>query len=189
MALEAVNNDAEMNLYSVESGDPESELIDRSAMSEADIGQIDLMMASMARLRKAEDELSDASNKYMKLNKTDMKALRFLIVCKHRGELVTPGDMSVHLGITTASTTKLLDRLEEAGHVKRKPHPSDRRALVVEISPKTHRSAMDTVGKAQAKRFTVAAQRTSKERDIITSFLNDLAANLAVNEEDWNSRP
>ncbi len=179
--------EAAKSLYRVESSDPDSQLIDRSALSDADIAQINRMMVAMGNLREAEDQLTDASTRYMKLNKTDMRALHFLIVCQHRDQLATPGDIATHLGITTASTTKLLDRLEKGGHITREPHPSDRRALVVRVTPETHRSAMNTVGRQQAKRFEVAAARTPDEREVIISFLEDTSAELSTTGQEWAS--
>ena len=173
------------SVYHLESADPRSELVDRASVSEADVSQIDRMMVAMGKLRQREDQLSEASTRYMKLNKTDMRALRFLIVCQNNGNLATPGEIAAHLKITTASTTKLLDRLEHGGHIVREPHPTDRRALVVRVTPQTRSSAMNTVGKHQAKRFKVASERTPKERDVIISFLEDTAQALSLDGVDW----
>jgi DNA-binding MarR family transcriptional regulator len=38
------------------------------------------------------------------------------------------------LGITARSVTALVDGLEEEGHVRRVPHPTDRRATVIELT-------------------------------------------------------
>ena len=146
------------------------------------MAQINQMMAAMAQLRRAEDALSEASTRYMKLNKADMRALHYLIVCLHRDQIAMPGDLAIHLGITTASTTKLLDRPPRAA-ASLKPHPSDRRALSVRITP--DRSAMDTVGRQQAKRFSAAAQRTREERAVIISFLEDTARELSDTTQVW----
>lgn len=180
-------SEAAKSLYSVESSDPESELVDRSELSNADVAQINRMMAAMAALRQTEERITQASTRYMKLNKTDMRALHFLIVCRHRKQLATPSDIAEHLGITTASTTKLLDRLTNGGHITREPHPSDRRALVIRITEDTYRSAMDTVGRQQAKRFVVAARRTPEEREAIISFLEETARELDITGQEWAS--
>ena len=82
-------------------------------------------MAAMAALRQAEEKLSEASLRYMKLNRTDMRALHFLIVAENRKQIVTPSAIAEHLGISTASTTKLLDRLERGDHILRHTHPTD----------------------------------------------------------------
>ena len=47
---------------------------------------------------------------------------------------VSPNHIADQLIISRASVTSLLDSLEKRGFVKRKPHPSDRRMLLVELT-------------------------------------------------------
>lgn len=173
------------NLYDVDASDPRSELIDRSAMAPEDVAQIGELMAALNRLREAEQRLSDASLRYMKLNQTDMRALHYLIVAAHTSAVATPGAIAEHLHISTASTTKLLDRLERAGHITRRPHPSDRRSLAIAITPETREAAMSTVGRQQAKRFHAAARLTPEERATVIGFLDDMAKEISLTDESW----
>lgn len=172
-------------IYDVESSDPRSALIDRSGVSPEDLRQIALLMGALGNLRDAEQKLSLASRRYMRLNETDMRALHYLIVCANQGATATPGGIATHLGISTASTTKLLDRLEKGGHIQRAPHPTDRRALAITITPETRQAAMDTVGKQQAKRFYSAARLTPDERDVVIRFLSDMAEEITLRDEPW----
>lgn len=172
-------------VYSLDASDPHSELLDRSGMSEAELGQIDELMSALARLRSAERELSAASLQYMKLNETDMKALHFLIACEHRGIVATPGAIAAHLRISSASTTKLLDRLEKTGHLRRGTHPSDRRALAITIESATRTAAMRTVGAQHARRFHAARRLSAAEREAVIGFLDDMAQEISVEGLDW----
>src|SRR5690606_24522689 len=133
-------------------------------MAEADVRQVGRVMAALAALREAEQRLAEASQRYMKLNRNDMRALHYLIAAKNRGVIATPGAIAEHLGISTASTTKLLDRLERGGHVTREPHPTDRRALAIAITPETHEAAVATVGRQHAKRFHACPPRRRHRR-------------------------
>jgi len=45
-------------------------------------------------------------------------------------------DLSGELGVTPRNVTALVDALEAEGLVRRKPHPTDRRATVVELTEK-----------------------------------------------------
>jgi len=47
---------------------------------------------------------------------------------------VSPNHIADRLIISRASVTSLLDSLEKRGYVKRQPHPSDRRMLLVELT-------------------------------------------------------
>ncbi|WP_096713827.1 MarR family winged helix-turn-helix transcriptional regulator [Microbacterium sp. SZ1] len=172
-------------IYDVEASDPRSSLIDRSGVAPEDLRQIAALMGAIGELRDAEQKLSLASRRYMRLNDTDMRALHYLIVCANKGVTATPGGIATHLGISTASTTKLLDRLERGGHIRRAPHPTDRRALAITITPETRQAAMDTVGAQQAKRFYSAARLTRDERDVVIRFLADMTQEITLRDEPW----
>ena len=45
------------------------------------------------------------------------------------------------LGVTRRNVTALVDALEEEGLVRRRPHPTDRRATVIELTPEGERTA------------------------------------------------
>ncbi|GAA3345775.1 hypothetical protein GCM10020358_54090 [Amorphoplanes nipponensis] len=44
-------------------------------------------------------------------------------------------DLGAELGTDSAGTTRIVQRLEEAGYVRRRPDPADRRATLVETTP------------------------------------------------------
>src|SRR5271169_2349103 len=50
-------------------------------------------------------------------------------------EGIRPSDLADHVGVTRATMTGLLDSLEKAGLVAREADPTDRRALVIKITP------------------------------------------------------
>lgn len=172
-------------IYNIESSDPRQTLVDRSGVSAEDIRQITELMKALGALREAEQHLSEVSRRYMQLNETDMRALHYLIVCSNTDTFATPGGIAHHLRISSASTTKLLDRLERGGHIVRSPHPTDRRALTISITPETHRAAMETVGRQQSKRFYSAARLTPAEREVVIRFLRDMTDEITLRDEAW----
>ncbi|MFP7365301.1 MarR family transcriptional regulator [Corynebacterium callunae] len=174
------------NLFDVNSSDPNSEIVDRSSLSHEEIAQIGRVMKSLGDLRNAERAVAEASEKYMKLSSQDMRALHYLIVAKHRDEVVTPGMLGQYLSLSPASITKLLNRLEKGGHIIREVHPFDRRAFAIEVTPSTRNSAMQTVGKQHAKRFQSAARLTSAEREIVIKFFEDMNKELSLEDVDWS---
>jgi DNA-binding MarR family transcriptional regulator len=52
------------------------------------------------------------------------------------GEVRIMSDLSGELGVTPRNVTALVDALEGEGLVRRRPHPTDRRATVVELTEK-----------------------------------------------------
>jgi len=156
--------------------DPDQEVVSRAGLDDAELDQIVELLRALRLWREAEERMSEASRRYMRLGDTDMRALRFIIAGQQNGVVVTPGAIAEHLGISTASTTKLLDRLAAAGHVRRLPHPSDRRSVAVEVLEETRRIARDSIGRTHARRFDIAAALSPEQRDVVTRFLRDLAA-------------
>jgi DNA-binding MarR family transcriptional regulator len=156
--------------------DPGQELVKRAAMDDAEVDSVVSVLSALRTWREAELAMSEASQKHMKLNSTDMKALRFLMASRNAGAVVTPGLLAETLRISTASTTKLLDRLERAGHLQRLPHPTDRRALMITVTDATRTDARESVGRIHARRFQAAARLSREERDVVIRFLSDLSA-------------
>jgi DNA-binding MarR family transcriptional regulator len=160
--------------------DPRQELVRHDDLPEEELTEIVRLLSSIRAWREAEQRLNFESRSAMRLNETDMKALRYIIASMNADVAVTAGALSDHLRISTASTTKLLDRLERAGHIVRKPHPTDRRAVTVEITPETHQEVRRTMGLQHARRFEVARSLTPEEREIVTRFLTDLASTTVI---------
>ena len=154
--------------------DPHQQLVARAGLDDADLDQIVRVMEALQGWREAEQRASEASRRYMQLNATDMKALRFLMAARNQDVIATPGAIAAHLGISTAATTKVLDRLAKAGHITRSPHPRDRRALAIAITPETYTAAQETVGRQHVRRFDAAARLAPAERETVIRFLEDL---------------
>ena len=60
--------------------------------------------------------------------------LRILGSLRERGPRIM-SDLKAELGVTATNITALVDSLEKEGLVVRKPHPTDRRATIVELTP------------------------------------------------------
>lgn len=158
-------------MYGLAESDPGQKLIKRAGIAAADLEQIDRIMAEMGRMRQIERRIMRSSQKFMKLNETDMRAIRKMISAKHAGQFVTPGALSQYLGISSASVTKMIDRLESHGHVRRTKHPTDRRSQCVEVTEETHLAARAQLGRHHAMRFEVAKGLSSEEREVVIRFL------------------
>lgn len=66
------------------------------------------------------------------LTATQAMVMRFLL---DRDEL-TSSDLGSRTELDSATMTGILDRLEAAGLIERRPNPSDRRAILVHLTPK-----------------------------------------------------
>ena len=169
--------------------DPDEELVARSHLSDDELAQVVHVLESMRRWRETERAMSEASRRYMRLGETDMRALRYLIAARRHERVVTPSAIATHLGISTASTTKLLDRLAAGHHIRRLPHPTDRRSLAIEVTDETRIAARTSVGRAHARRFDVAAALSAEEREVVTRFFEALVATAPGPLEDAPAAP
>jgi DNA-binding MarR family transcriptional regulator len=92
----------------------------------------------------------------------------------------TPKEVAPLLGTDTAGMTRLLDRLEAKGLVRRVPNPDDRRSVVIEPTAKgrgltPHLPAV--FGRVNAQMLTGF---TEDEIDQFTATLGRMSANLAA---------
>ncbi|MFJ3310636.1 MarR family winged helix-turn-helix transcriptional regulator [Streptomyces sp. NPDC086549] len=90
----------------------------------------DRIIASMTDLAGALGRLNDLIAQQLGIAQTDLLCLHVL----NRAGASTAGALSSQLGRTTGAVTHMIDRLEKAGYVRRKPDPQDRRRVLVEAS-------------------------------------------------------
>jgi DNA-binding MarR family transcriptional regulator len=133
------------------------------------------VLMSIRAMGDAMDRMHSGMKGDMDMNATDVAALRLLVIREQRGVLVSPRDIAQHLRISTASTTKLLDRLEASGHVERRPHPSDRRGRVVVLTDEARRAFFRTFGERLRAMREMALRYDEDELVVIARFLDDLA--------------
>ncbi|MFG2358519.1 MarR family winged helix-turn-helix transcriptional regulator [Streptomyces sp. NPDC048521] len=67
------------------------------------------------------------------MHPTDVRALIALMDARRAGEEMSAGRLGAVLGLNSAGTTALVDRLERAGQVRRVRGAQDRRKVVVEV--------------------------------------------------------
>lgn len=156
--------------------DPNQELVCSGDFDAPEIDQIVEVMESMRRWRLTERKLNEASQKYMGLSENDMRAIRFMIASQRQGELASPSRVAKHLGITNASVSRMIDRLDKNGHIRRLPHPKDRRSTVLEVTEATQTVARQSVGNNHAKRFYAIAELTPHERAAVIKFFAAMIA-------------
>lgn len=165
----------ELSMFDPRVIDPDEEIVQYRSLDEDELNGTVQVLESLRRWHQTERRMSEESRRYMELGETDMRALRYAIAAGRHGCGVTPRMLAEHLRISTASVTKMLDRLAAAGHIRRTPHPEDRRSTVVEVAEETRRAARESVGRRHAERFRVAAGLSSQEREVVIRFLRALA--------------
>lgn len=150
-------------------------LVEEQELDTAEVEEIVDLFAALRRWHRTSAAHSEASRRFMQLGENDMRAIRYVMSVARDGTVVTSTMIARHLGISGPSVTKLLDRLEHGGHIRREPHPTDRRALSIVVTDTTRETATASVGRDHARRFAVAASLTPEERRGATKFLSALA--------------
>lgn len=151
------------------SGDQE-----RSPREESVMG----MLVAVRAFSDAMDRMHGDMRGDMDMNATDLAALRMLVMREQGGMAVSPHDLARHLRISTASTTKLLDRMESSGHLERHPHPRDRRARVIVLTDESRSTFYRHFGAQLSKMRGLADDYSEQELRTITRFLSELSSVL-----------
>lgn len=126
--------------------------------------------------RAAEAAMRRRTRSDMRMGETDLLAIRFLLKAQAVGRAVSPKDLSAHLSISSASTTVLIDRLVRSGHVERRPHPTDRRALVIAPTIDSDDEVRATLGDMHRRMIEVAESLSPDEAVTVLGFLDRMRA-------------
>ncbi|MEV5071199.1 MarR family transcriptional regulator [Microbacterium sp. LMI12-1-1.1] len=133
------------------------------------------VLTSIRAVSDAMERMHSGMKDDMDMNATDVAALRLLIIRERQEQSVSPRDIARHLRISTASTTKLLDRLVDSGHVERLPHPTDRRGRVVVLTDGARQAFFRVFGERLRAMRTIAMRYDESELSVIERFLDDLS--------------
>lgn len=112
------------------------------------------------------------------LNLTDHKALGTLL---DAGQPLTPGQLATQMGLTTGAITGIVDRLEQAGFVRRKRDPQDRRQVSLELNLDRVRRQVFPLFEQLGKRMNALATSYS-DKDLAT-IVEFMEKGLAIARE------
>lgn len=87
-------------------------------------------------------------------------------------EGLTPSEFAERVGVTRATITGLLDGLEREELVKRVPHPSDRRRLIIHLTPKGQQLVAEILPDHFCRTTGLMANLTIKEKKTLIKLLN-----------------
>jgi len=110
--------------------------------------------------------------KDQKLHPTDLRCLAYL---DRVGQPVSPKQIIAELGLTSGSGTALLDRLERVDLIRRIPHASDRRSILIAMTE----HAIEPLARyreieAAFRQATIAL--SDRDLAMIADFLNDMSS-------------
>ena len=106
----------------------------------------------------------NAMNEWAGLNATDMECLRLLFL---KG-IATPSELARQTGLTSGATTAMLDRLEKAGLIERRPNPDDRRGTLITPTKSGSEKVASWFESARKAQDELISSYSEKELEIIS---------------------
>ena len=99
---------------------------------------------------------------------TDTQALHLLIL---RSDVRSAKELSRTTGMPTSTVTRVLDRLEAAGYLRRVPDPGDRRRINVELIPERIAPLINHYGQYIEHLARVNDNFAEEELEIVARYL------------------
>ncbi len=112
-------------------------------------------------------EFDEALAAHLGVNPTDVRCLELVIA--EPG--VTPGRLATLSGLTTGAVTGVVDRLEKAGYVVRRPDPADRRSVGVHPVGAQAARLLELVSPLDAALAGALDAHSAPERAAIAGFI------------------
>ncbi|MEM6612753.1 MAG: MarR family transcriptional regulator [Cyanobacteria bacterium P01_C01_bin.72] len=116
------------------------------------------------------DEFDAAIADKVGISRNDLRCLNLL----EHGPML-PKNIGSKLELTSGSITALLDRLEKRKLIKRKPHPEDRRAILIEATPLVYQELGQMYRKMGEAVVELSNEYGRKEATQTAKHLNDLS--------------
>lgn len=116
--------------------------------------------------------------------------LEFLILIRAAdGDGVTARDAGRELRLNTSTMTGLTDRLENNKLIRRAPAPKDRRLLLLQATPKGHKTVERSLGPLLAQLTELADMLAGEDRVILGGFLAEASARIREQAKAARPRP
>ncbi|HEX4108214.1 MAG TPA: MarR family transcriptional regulator [Solirubrobacteraceae bacterium] len=125
------------------------------------------LVDEVRRSQNATQRFDQAVADALGLNRTDMRCLDVL----DREGPLTAGHLAEACGLTTGAMTTALDRLEDAGYVRRVRDAGDRRRVLVELTPEALRRAHGFYAEHVAQSERVYGRYTLAELELLLEFV------------------
>src|SRR4051794_33728503 len=133
-------------------------------------------MAVVARLLRVSHRVEEAQDEFFSALGLKPGWLDVLAALRRAGDpyRLTPTLLSVEALISTAGMTNRLDRLEEAGLVRRLPDPDDRRGILVELTGEGRELVDAAVDAHRGLSKRLLGELDTRERDELDRLLRKL---------------
>ena len=134
----------------------------------------DSVVDAYNRFRRADAALHQRIRAVTGMGDSELRLVEYVIRAHREGRAVKPTEIARHLGISSASTTAILDRLERGGSLERLSHPTDRRSILIAPTYEVENRLSATVEEYDRRLARLSAELTDDERAAVERFLGAL---------------
>jgi DNA-binding MarR family transcriptional regulator len=131
--------------------------------------------------QRATDVVDELVCQLLGVNRTDARCLDIL---DQHGSM-TAGDLAEASRLTTGAITAVIDRLERAGLGRRVPDPSDRRRVLVELTPKAYEAANELMVEPMIALWQPLAGRYTDEQLTLFIEFNRASREIQERHAEW----
>jgi DNA-binding MarR family transcriptional regulator len=115
------------------------------------------------------------------IHTTDFRCLSYL---RMQDGPISPRQIVDYLGLTSGACTALLDRLEQAGYIRRLPNPNDRRSVLIlldEVAAAEQIALLDDVHRRYRE---AVVDFSDADLETIAAYLDKVAALVAQDDAE-----
>ncbi|MEV4602972.1 MarR family transcriptional regulator [Amycolatopsis sp. NPDC049253] len=118
------------------------------------------------------------------MHRTDLNALAVVMDADRTREPMTPGRLSAALHLSPPATSALIDRLEQAGHLRRTRSAADRRQVDLRITDSALAIGAALFGPLADHVRAVIARYSEPQQALIARFLQDVSTAITAATDD-----
>ncbi|WP_428961933.1 MarR family winged helix-turn-helix transcriptional regulator [Micromonospora fluostatini] len=135
---------------------------------------------------RASGDIRAALARRLGIGPTDAAAIDHLVASP---EPLGPVELGNRLGIRSASATTLVDRLVQAGHVERTPHPGDRRRVALQVTDHAFTEVVEALSPMLAGIEQAVDRLTPDQAAATTAFLREVTTVMRTYATPTNPPP
>ncbi|MEY2847722.1 MAG: hypothetical protein RI885_387 [Actinomycetota bacterium] len=147
-------------------------LPDATELTERDRITADDVSWAFREANRVSNDLDAVLARHLALGATDYDAMNHLMSSP---DPLGPNTLARRLGITAASATELVDRLEEAGHVTRVRSTEDRRRVELHASPDSTERILGELRPLIAAFDEIASELDDAQRAAVAGYLRAIS--------------
>ena len=135
---------------------------------------------ALLRLQHAEEQQLETARSESGLTKNEFLAVRYMLQAHRDDRPMGPKDLAVMLNVSNASVTKIVDGLVAKGDLVRVPHPTDRRAQVLEPTVQAASKIDESYARYHQVVVEVIDHLSREENEVLANSLDQIITALAA---------